>query len=152
MIIINIFTVIVSFAFMEFIAWATHKFVMHGFLWTLHKDHHTKESSGFFEKNDFFFLIFAIPGMLLIYFGLNNGFDIMFFSGIGITLYGLAYFLVHEIFIHQRFKFLKKSESGYLNAVRRAHKIHHKHLQKENGECFGMLWVTSKFYKNTSQS
>ncbi|HCY45426.1 MAG TPA: carotene hydroxylase, partial [Flavobacteriales bacterium] len=25
---------------MEGITWCTHKFVMHGFLWYLHEDHH----------------------------------------------------------------------------------------------------------------
>ena len=32
--------VFITFVFMEFVAWATHKYVMHGFLWYLHEDHH----------------------------------------------------------------------------------------------------------------
>jgi beta-carotene 3-hydroxylase len=53
---------------MEGVAWLTHKYVMHKWLWVLHEDHH-KKSTGFFEKNDAFFLIFAIPSMLLLLFG-----------------------------------------------------------------------------------
>ena len=68
--------------------------------------------------------------------------------GIGIFLYGLTYFLVHDIFIHQRFKFFKKTNNRYAKALRRAHKIHHKNIYKEKGECFGMLWVPLKYFKD----
>ena len=66
--------------------------------------------------------------------------------GLGITIYGFAYFLVHEIFIHQRFKVLRNTNLKYFKAIRRAHKVHHKHLGKEDGECFGMLWVPLKYF------
>ena len=45
--IINISVLLLTAAFMEFVAWFTHKYVMHGFLWFLHKDHHVKTSKGF---------------------------------------------------------------------------------------------------------
>ena len=60
---------------------------------------------------------------------------------------GMTYFLVHDIFIHQRFKWFRNANGRYAKAVRRAHKIHHKHLGKEGGECFGMLWVPMKYFK-----
>jgi beta-carotene 3-hydroxylase len=41
----------ITFFIMEAITWATHKYIMHGLLWYLHKDHH-KPRPGFFEKND----------------------------------------------------------------------------------------------------
>jgi len=66
--------------------------------------------------------------------------------GTGIALYGAAYFLVHDIFIHQRFKIFTRTENVYLMAIRKAHKVHHKHLGKEEGECFGMLWVPWKYF------
>jgi beta-carotene 3-hydroxylase len=144
---INALIVIAAFAGMEGLAWFTHKFIMHGLLWSLHKDHHKKESPGFFEHNDFFFLIFAIPGIICLFFGMQNGYNFLFFIGLGITLYGLAYFLLHDIFIHQRFKIFRKTGNRYLAAVRRAHKVHHKHLDKEEGECFGMLWVPFKYFR-----
>ena len=62
-----------------------------------------------------------------------------FWIGLGITLYGAAYFLVHDIFIHQRFESLRRTDNWYFRAIRKAHKVHHKHLGKEEGECFGML-------------
>ena len=33
--------IIVTFFLMEGVAWAAHKYIMHGFLWHLHEDHHT---------------------------------------------------------------------------------------------------------------
>ena len=72
-ILINFLIVLAAFLTMEGVAWFTHKYIMHGLLWTLHKDHHKKESSGFFEHNDFFFLIFAIPGFISLYFGMEAG-------------------------------------------------------------------------------
>ena len=57
-ILINILAVLIAFIGMEAVAWLAHKYIMHGILWTLHKDHHKKESEGFIEHNDFFFLIF----------------------------------------------------------------------------------------------
>lgn len=144
----NILITLAAFVGMEGIAWLTHKYIMHGLLWKLHKDHHKKDSYGFFEHNDFFFLIFALPGITALYFGMENNYNFLFFIGLGITIYGLTYFLVHEIFIHQRFKFFRNTNSVYFKAIRRAHKVHHKHLEKENGECFGMLWVPMKFFRD----
>jgi beta-carotene 3-hydroxylase len=61
LIIKNILVTLAAFVAMEAVAWFTHKYIMHGLLWKLHKDHHKKDSYGFFERNDFFFLIFALP-------------------------------------------------------------------------------------------
>ena len=148
----NFLIVILAFISMEGVAWFTHKFIMHGLLWRLHKDHHKKESSGFFEHNDFFFLVFALPGITCLFIGLQNGYNFLFWIGLGITLYGFAYFLVHDIFIHQRFKFLRNTDNQYFRAIRRAHKVHHKHLGKEEGECFGMLWVPFKYFLNRNSN
>ena len=121
---------------------------MHGFLWVLHKDHHDRSNHSPFEKNDFFFLIFAVPGSFFIIFGSQIGIDFfLFWIGIGITLYGAAYFFVHDLFIHQRVKVLKKTKNPYLLGIRRGHKVHHKQLDKEDGECFGMLIVPLKYFK-----
>ena len=145
-IIINSLIVIAAFIGMEGVAWLAHKYIMHGVLWKLHKDHHKKESEGFIEHNDFFFLLFAIPGIAALFFGKLYDYNFLFWIGTGITLYGMAYFFVHDIFIHQRFKIFRNSNSVYFKALRRAHKMHHKHLTKEDGECFGMLWVPFKYF------
>lgn len=144
-IVLNIGIVLVTFFFMEFMAWFTHKFVMHGFLWYLHRDHH-QGKEGWFEKNDSFFLIFAVPSAYCFMTGIMYN-DFRLFIGIGIALYGLCYFLVHDIIIHQRFKIWRKWDNKYVLGIRRAHKIHHKYLGKEDGENFGMLIVPMRYFR-----
>lgn len=135
---------LLTFIVMEGITWLTHRYVMHGFLWVLHKDHHQK-GPGFFEKNDAFFLIFAIPSWLCIMLGLSNGYYHAAAIGFGIALYGLAYFIVHEVIIHQRIRWFTRSNNTYIRTIRWAHKMHHKHLDKHDGESFGMLLVAKKY-------
>ena len=138
---------IATFLIMEIITWCTHKYVMHGFLWSLHKDHHQPKYQNVFEKNDAFFLIFAIPSIFLFYYGSFPQLNYLFFIALGILCYGITYFLIHDVLIHQRFKWFTKTKSKFLIGLRKAHKVHHKHLNKEDGECFGMLNVPKKYHK-----
>lgn len=144
---IGVLIFLATFCFMEFMAWFTHKFVMHGFLWVLHRDHHKKDHESWFERNDAFFIFYAIVSITFFYLAANTPFWYGWPLGFGILVYGAAYFLVHDIFIHQRFRFLRDADNWYARGIRRAHKIHHKHLGKEDGECFGMLFVPLKYFK-----
>lgn len=141
---------LVTFVIMEGITWCTHKFVMHGWMWYFHEDHH-QPTKGFFEKNDAFFIIFAVPSCLLMITGGQALFDWRFFVGLGILFYGIAYFLVHDVLIHQRFSWFSRTDNMYFRAIRKAHKVHHKHLNKEDGECFGMLFVPLKYFVQAKQ-
>lgn len=143
---LNFLIVLATFWCMEFMAWFSHKYIMHGLLWYLHKDHHQPEP-GFFEKNDWFFMMYAVPSALLIVLGSMHNFDYRFYIGIGILIYGIAYFLVHEVLIHERFDWFKRARHPYLMALKKAHKRHHAHKGKEEGECFGMLVVPKKYFK-----
>jgi len=96
---LNILLVIAAFLFMEFMAWFTHKYVMHGFLWVLHKDHHIRDGRKI-EWNDAFAVIFAVPSILLIYLGVVNPNSYLLSIGIGIFLYGFAYFMFHDVYVH----------------------------------------------------
>ncbi|MAP03218.1 MAG: beta-carotene hydroxylase [Candidatus Marinimicrobia bacterium] len=138
--------VIVAFVGMEFAAWATHKYLMHGPLWFLHEDHHVLTGKPL-QKNDSFALIFALPSASGFIFGSIYQNDILFFSGLGILLYGFAYLFVHDIFIHRRIKIFAKPKSSYLRAVLYEHRKHHANQGKEDGEFFGMLFVSFKSLK-----
>ena len=135
------------FLLMECVTWFTHKYIMHGFGWFLHKDHHEPGYPHVFEKNDAFFIVFAIPSMALFYFGTYTEYTYLFFIGLGILCYGLAYFIVHDVLIHQRFSWFKRTNNRYLKGLRKAHKIHHKNMGKEDSQCFGMLFVPLKYFK-----
>ena len=139
---------LITFFMMEFMAWFTHKYIMHGFLWSLHSDHHKKDHDSWFERNDAFFIFYAVVSMAFFFLWQNGILDIGLAIGLGIFAYGLTYFLVHDIFIHQRFKLFRNANNKYARALRRAHKMHHKHIGKHQGECFGMLLFPFKHYKN----
>ncbi|SHJ32471.1 beta-carotene 3-hydroxylase [Arenibacter nanhaiticus] len=145
--IIWILIFLATFSFMEFMAWFTHKYIMHGFLWKLHKDHHKKDHDSWFERNDVFFIFYALVSMGCFYAGAETIFWYGWPLGFGIMAYGAAYFMVHDIFIHQRFKLFRNANNWYAKGIRRAHKMHHKHLGKQDGECFGMLFVPFKYFK-----
>ncbi|TCP25686.1 beta-carotene 3-hydroxylase [Tenacibaculum skagerrakense] len=136
-----------TFILMEGVTWCTHKYVMHGFGWYLHEDHHQPGYPHVFEKNDAFFVVFAIPSMLLFFFGIRPELNFLFFIGLGILFYGIAYFLIHDVLIHRRFKWFDKTDNWYFRALRKAHKIHHKNMGKHESECFGMLYVPMRYFK-----
>lgn len=133
---------------MEFVAWFAHKYIMHGFLWSWHEDHHKPhhEKDGFFEKNDLFFLVFAIPSMLCYILGTVTPYLSLLFVGIGISIYGLIYFLIHDVYIHQRFKWFRQLDSKYSRGILRAHGAHHAIQTKEGCESFGLLIVDLKYF------
>lgn len=139
---------------MEFIAWFTHKFVMHGILWSWHEDHHKPHTvEGFFEKNDLFFLVFAIPSFLCYLIGgLVPGYFWVLAVGVGISIYGLIYFLIHDVYIHRRFKWFKQLDGKYSRAILRAHGTHHAKQTKEDCESFGLLVVNKKFFQKRNRS
>lgn len=155
---ITIALLISTYFFMEFVAWSNHKYIMHGFLWKWHKDHHLNDKkkaaldemqfSGF-EKNDYFFLIYAIPAILLIFIGLTYSNLLFIFTGIGITLYGFTYFLVHDIIIHQRINipFLRGNHNRYTRAIINAHLAHHRPKSADDFRNFGLLIFPLRFFK-----
>ena len=147
----HILLVVTTFAVMEFMAWFTHKYVMHGFLWVLHKDHHQPEK-GWFERNDAFFLFYAAISTGLFVSWNEGVFAFGLSIGLGILLYGMAYFAVHDMFIHQRLSWFKRTDNTYFRGIRKAHKVHHKHLGKGEGECFGMLMVPFKYFKEAGKA
>jgi beta-carotene 3-hydroxylase len=141
----NILIVVSTFLVMEGVAWFTHKYILHGFLWFLHQSHHVKHKQAF-ERNDLFFSFYGLLAMLFFIYG-SEQMDYRFWIATGITLYGLTYFLVHDVFIHRRIKLFNKTSNVYLKALDMAHKVHHKTSVKHGSESFGMLWVPLKYFR-----
>jgi len=129
--------------FMEGFSWFLHKYILHGPLWFLHKTHHRVNHS-WWEANDIVSVAYGLIAVGLILYGGNTG-HWMQWIGWGITLYGLLYFTLHDIIIHRRIKMKYKFKSKYIKRLIRAHKIHHKHLQKEDSEAFGFLYAPQKY-------
>lgn len=133
------------FLFWEFIAWFTHKYVMHGFLWTWHKSHHTVHDH-VLEKNDLFAVVFSIPsiGLFIISTTVYPS-PYLFSMGLGILAYGIFYLVFHDIIVHQRMKWRPAKRSKYLQRMINAHYVHHSKHSKEDGEAFGFLYAPKKY-------
>ncbi|MBL8010879.1 MAG: sterol desaturase family protein [Flavobacteriales bacterium] len=147
LLLLHIGCIIGAFLAMEGVAWAAHKYIMHGVGWGLHRDHHQPGPDQRFQRNDWFALIFAVPSWLFMQTGVMGGCDWRLYVGIGILLYGIAYVYVHEVVIHNRPGRRRKVRGRYLQGLARAHFAHHKHKGPEHGECFGMLLVPLKYFR-----
>lgn len=147
LVILNILIVLVAFVGMEFVAWFTHKYIMHGLLWVLHKDHHVPHK-GKFELNDLFVLWFATPAVLALVFGIRYEIWPLISMGIGITLYGVGYSLFHDVMFHRRIKWLKiPAKNSYFKRIINAHRMHHSTTRRHPTEAFGFLWAPRKYQK-----
>jgi beta-carotene 3-hydroxylase len=130
----------------EGVAWFTHKYLMHGFLWILHEDHH-RRSGKKLQKNDLFAIFFAGFSFVFIFFGLKNDFSPLAAAGFGIALYGIGYVLFHDIMFHHRIKGIRiPANKGYLRRIVNAHRDHHKQNTKENSRAFYFLWAPVKYH------
>ena len=127
---------------MEFVAWGSHKYIMHGFGWAWHRDHHEPHDHAL-EKNDLYGIFGAITSISLFALGspLVMGaaaWDPATWMGLGVLLYGLIYTLIHDGLVHQRF-FRYVPKRGYAKRLVQAHKLHHATIGKEGGVSFGFV-------------
>jgi beta-carotene 3-hydroxylase len=144
-ILINVLIVVGTFLFMEGVAWFTHKYIMHGFLWSWHRSHH-KVHPHPLERNDLFAVVFSIPSIISIYLGYDNPeLSWLLYIGIGIFSYGLFYFIFHDIIVHRRINIPFKAKSKYMKRLIKAHYVHHEKHTKEKGESFGFLYASKKY-------
>jgi len=141
-IIINIGIVLGTIGAMELLSWMMHKYLFHGPLWFIHKTHHQQKHS-WLEWNDMFSILFAGISLWLMWLG-HTTLDYHLWIGVGISTYGIVYFIFHDWFIHNRFKAFK-TNNKYLLRIRRAHKIHHKSIEKNPSEEFGLLLTEKKY-------
>lgn len=143
---IGILLVALTFLFMEGFAWFTHKYVMHGFLWTWHKSHHSVHEHTL-EKNDLFALVFSLPSVATIMVGSTyyNSLGFLFYIGLGILAYGIFYFIFHDVIVHRRIKIRFVPKSRYMKRIMSAHYLHHEKHTKEGGKAFGFLYAPSKY-------
>lgn len=151
---------IAAFWFMEFVAWSNHKYLMHGRLWKWHKDHHRRDSKKaqmplntelkHFEKNDRFFIMYATPAIILMIVCFKLHYTSLVALGIGITIYRMTYYLIHDMIIHQRLPlpFLPKNENRYIKGIRRAHLAHQRLKTKTDFHNYELLIFPSKFFKD----
>ena len=143
---------IAAFFAMEGVAYLTHKYVMHGFLWSWHRSHH-RVHSYWLEKNDLFALVFAIPSIVCLSFGyFYESLTFLRYIGYGIFSYGMFYLLFHDIIVHQRLPVSFLPKRGYIRRMISAHHTHHQRHTKEDCESFGFLIVSHRYTYSEKQS
>lgn len=137
--------IVVGFISMEAFSWWIHKYIMHGVLWKVHKTHH-RHTEGYFELNDLFTLLFGSIAIVLIIRGIHS-LDYRFWIGCGISAYGATYFILHDVLIHRRLKWLGRPGNKYLKAIAKAHRDHHKTKECDGAVSFGLLIVPKKYLR-----
>ena len=143
MTIISIILIVLATVFvMEWVAWSSHKYIMHGWGWGWHRDHHEPHNNAL-EKNDLYGIVGAVTSISLFMIGsplvLNdNAWAPATWIGLGVMFYGIIYTVVHDGLVHQRyFKYVPRR--GYAKRLVQAHKLHHATIGKEGGVSFGFV-------------
>ncbi len=132
----KVLIVLAAIAAMEWVAWAAHKYIMHGWGWGWHRDHHEPHHN-VLEKND----LFGVVGTTLALTMFTAGFyysEPLWWAAVGVTAYGVIYTFIHDGIVHQRF-FRWVPKRGYAKRLVQAHKLHHATASKEGGVSFGFV-------------
>jgi beta-carotene 3-hydroxylase len=131
--------------FMELWSAVLHGKIWHGALWSLHESHHAP--TGRWEKNDILSITHAPIAMALIFYGclgpIGYGREICFGIGLGMTVFGMAYIVVHDGLVHGRLPVQWLAKYRYLRQVRNAHLVHHRTGAAPHGLFFGP-WVVKR--------
>ena len=143
-ILVAILIIIATVLAMEFVAWSSHKYIMHGFGWGWHRDHHEPHDN-FFEKNDLYAVFGAAISITFFALGSPLVLDEAAwwpgtFIGLGVLIYGVIYTLIHDGLIHHRW-FHWVPKRGYAKRLVQAHKLHHATIGKEGGVSFGFVFA-----------
>jgi len=132
----KLLVVIGMVVFMEAFAFATHKYVLHGWGWSWHRSHH-EPNDGKFEKNDLYAVTFA--GIVMLMFAIGVTWEFSWWAALGATLYGAIYTFVHDIMVHQRFGMRWVPRRGYPKRLLQAHRLHHAVKGRDGSVSFGFL-------------
>ncbi len=144
---VNTLIVVATFFLMEGVAWFTHKYIMHGVLWSWHRSHHRAHNHKL-ERNDLFAVVFSLPSIALIVIGSElPQVRWLMYIGFGILAYGIFYFVFHDVIVHRRIKIPLKTKSRYLKRIMNAHYTHHKVHTRDGAEAFGFLYAPRKYEK-----
>lgn len=132
--------VVGAVAFMEWFAAWSHEHIMHGWGWGWHKSHH-EPNDGVLEKNDLYAVFFAAFSIVLYVAG--NWLWPLWWVALGITIYGVLYFFMHDGLVHQRWPFKYVPRKGYLKRVYQAHRLHHAVKGRDGCVSFGFVYAES---------
>lgn len=131
--------VLATVAAMEGVAWAVHRYIMHGWGWAWHESHH-RPRQGAFEQNDLYAVVFAVLSVALFAIG-RQYWAPLWWIGLGMTIYGVLYALAHDALVHRRLPLLPVPKRGYLLRLHTAHHLHHAVHTRDGAVSFGFLFA-----------
>ncbi|MDB5819794.1 MAG: beta-carotene hydroxylase [Rhizobacter sp.] len=170
---IDMLIVLATVIVMEFVAWVSHKYVMHGIGWGWHASHHSpRNATGAASGVNRDPLDDDAPQALHAsgapaaghhgWFEKNDLFAVVFagfaiwliwigtrgvwplqWIGAGMTAYGALYFVAHDGLVHGRWPLKVVPRSGYLKRLYQAHRLHHAVAGKDDCVSFAFLWAPS---------
>lgn len=138
-----------GFVGMEILSYIVHRFVFHGVFWRIHKTHHEpKSAESHLEHNNIFSVFFTVLALVMMWIGKESPLNSAPFAlGTGISLYGILYFIIHDMFTHRRFLPFN-STSAVLKIIRRAHQKHHQSISKDGNEPYGLFLFPYTQFRN----
>ena len=125
---------LITVLLMEPMASFLHRYLWHGILWSIHQSHH-KKREGLFEWNDGFALVYALLSRGCIF---GSSLDFVQGIGWGIVTFGVAYMIVHDGYIHNRFSCGLLGRFRYFRKLKAKHILHH---SRTHHHPFGLFWV-----------
>ncbi len=128
------------FFLMEGVAWWSHKYIMHGWGWAWHRDHHEPHDKPL-EVNDLYAVVGSVVAITLFVIGWATGLWWVYAIATGVTLYGAVYAFVHDGLVHQRWPFHFMPRNGYARRLVQAHKLHHAVQTKDGAVSFGFVFA-----------
>ncbi|WP_393971787.1 hypothetical protein OXIME_000370 [Oxyplasma meridianum] len=139
-IILDTIVFFIAFFGMEGAARLMHKYVMHGFLWSIHKDHHI-DMGHKFQRNNLFGLFFASISVAFFVTWAKTGNTVFASAGLGMAMYGLANLVVHDMIMHNSYLHLRdRKHSKYVTNLIAVHNMHHQNDGKNKGVNWGFLF------------
>jgi beta-carotene 3-hydroxylase len=129
----DVLVAVAALVLMEPFIALVHRFVMHGFGMGWHRSHH-EPPRRVPEANDLFPVVFATITIVVLAIGVYvaSAPRVLVPIGVGVTAYGAAYLLVHDVVIHRRLAFLPLPDR-LLRRWREAHNVHHLFAQAPYG-------------------
>ena len=147
-----------AFAVMEVASYVLHRWVLHGPLWRMHRTHHDPahgHGDGL-EWNDLFAVFWGALSVGLIWLGHEDPLASTAFPvGVGIAVYGVLYFVLHDLYAHGRAGRVT-TRNPAAQSVKRAHGRHHRSLEKRGQEPYGLFlfppWMGRRFERKRERT
>jgi len=131
----TLMVVLAAFVAMEPMTYLLHRYVMHGPGLGWHRSHHARHDGGL-ERNDWYPVVFATTTITAMLIGaVVPRLSLLLPIGAGVTMYGMAYLFVHDVYIHRRLA-RRLGRTPALDRLADAHGLHHRF----GGEPYGMLF------------